>query len=184
MAVPVTSAGTVTATVGAGVAHDAVGNANTASTSTDNSVTFTTASPLTVTVNQAAAQADPTSTSPVSFTVVFSSSVTDFVAGDVTLGGTATHGAASVTGSGTTYTVTVPVTTSGTVTASLESGVAHDAFSTPNAPSTSTDNTVTFDNVRPSVTVNQAAGAGRPDEHEPGELHRGVQRVGRRLHRG
>ena len=167
VAVPVTSAGTVTATVAAGTAHDAVGNANTASTSTDNTVTFTTASALTVTVNQAAAQADPTSTSPVSFTVVFSSSVTDFTAGDVTLGGTATHGAASVTGSGTTYTVTVPVTTSGTVTASLGSGVAHDAFSTPNAPSTSADNTVTFDNVRPSVTVNQAAAQADPTSTSP-----------------
>jgi hypothetical protein len=35
-----TSSGTVIATVAAGVAHDAAGNSNTASTSTDNSVTF------------------------------------------------------------------------------------------------------------------------------------------------
>ena len=38
-------------------------------------VTFQSAAPLTVTVNQAAGQADPTSTSPVNFTVVFSSAV-------------------------------------------------------------------------------------------------------------
>ena len=123
-----------------------VGNANTASTSTDNTVTYQTASPLTVTVNQAAAQADPTSASPVNFTVVFSSAVTDFTAADVTLGGTATHGAATVTGSGTTYNVSVPVSSNGTVSASLAAGVAHDAFDTPNTASTSTDNTVTFDN--------------------------------------
>ncbi len=57
------------------MAHDAVGNASTASSSTDNTVTFTSASALTVTVNQSVGQADPTNTSPVSFTVVFSESV-------------------------------------------------------------------------------------------------------------
>ena len=97
-----------------------------------------------VTVNQAAGQADPTSTSPVSFTVVFSESVSDFTAADVTVGGTATHGAASVTGSGTTYTVSVPVSSNGTVTASLAQNVAHDAAGNGSTASTSTDNSVTF----------------------------------------
>ena len=165
--VPVSANGTVVASVAAGTAHDAVGNANTASTSSDDTVTYATASPLTATVNQAAGQADPTNVSPVSFTVVFSSSVSDFTGADVTVGGTATHGAASVTGSGTTYTVTVPVTSSGTVTASLAAGVAHDAFATPNTASTSTDNSVTFDNVGPSVTVNQAAGQADPTSTSP-----------------
>src|SRR6266850_975931 len=41
-----TSAGTVIATIPAGVARDAAGNANTASTSTDNSVSFTFVSPI------------------------------------------------------------------------------------------------------------------------------------------
>ena len=43
----------------------------------------------TVTINQAAGQADPTNTSPINFTVVFSETVTDFATGDVTLSGTA-----------------------------------------------------------------------------------------------
>ena len=43
----------------------------------------------TVTINQAAGQADPTNASPINFTVVFSEPVTDFATGDVTLGGTA-----------------------------------------------------------------------------------------------
>ena len=146
--------------MGAGVAHDGVGNANTASTSTDNTVTFTTAAPLTVTVNQAVGQADPTSVSPVSFTVVFSSAVTDFAAGDVSISGTAAHGVPVVTGSGTTYTVNVPVTASGTVIASLAAGVAHNASSTPNSASTSTDNTVTY-NAPASLTVTSVNPASR-----------------------
>ena len=39
----------------------------------------------TVTINQAAAQLDPTRTSPINFTVVFSESVVGFATGDVTL---------------------------------------------------------------------------------------------------
>ena len=52
---------------------------------------------LTVTINQAAGQADPTNGSPINFTVVFSEAVTDFTAGDVTLGGTAGATTAVVT---------------------------------------------------------------------------------------
>ena len=43
--------------------------------------------PPTVTINQAARQADPTKTSPINFTVVFSKSVTGFATGDVTFTG-------------------------------------------------------------------------------------------------
>ena len=50
-----TGSGTVIATIAAGVAHDAAGNANTASTSTDNTVTYDVTDP-TVTINQAAAR--------------------------------------------------------------------------------------------------------------------------------
>ena len=119
VAVPVTSSGTVTAALLAGVAHDSFNTPNTASTSTDNTVTYSTPSPLTVTVNQASGQADPTSTSPVNFTVVFSSAVSNFTNTDVTVGGTATHGVPTVSPvSATTYTVSVPVTSNGTVTVS------------------------------------------------------------------
>ena len=51
--------GTVIASFPAGVAHDVSGNANTACTSTDNTVTYDNTAP-TVTINQAATQADPT----------------------------------------------------------------------------------------------------------------------------
>ena len=60
-----TQDGTVIASVTAGKAHDAAGNANLASTSTDNTVTFDfdegDVTPPLVTINQAGAQ-DPTTT--------------------------------------------------------------------------------------------------------------------------
>jgi hypothetical protein len=161
------SNGTVIATIAAGVAHDAAGNPNTASTSTDNSVTYDTAGP-TVTINQAAGQADPTNTSPINFTVVFSESVSDFATGDVTLGGTAGATTATVTGSGTTYNVAVSgMTSDGTVTASIAAGVAHDAAGNGNTASTSTDNSVTYDTGILTVTINQAAGQADPTSASP-----------------
>src|SRR5688572_25060208 len=155
-----TTSGTVIASINAGVAIDAGSNPNLASTSTDNTVTYDT--PPTVTINQAAGQADPTSASPILFTVTFSEAVTGFATGDVTLSGTAGATTAVVSGSGATYTVTVSgMTTSGTVIASINAGVAIDAGSNPNLASTSTDNTVTYD-TPPAVTINQAAGQADP----------------------
>ncbi len=167
-----TGSGTVIATVAAGKAVDAAGNNNAASTSTDNTVTYNVpVTPLTVTINQAAAQADPTNASPINFTVVFSAAVTDFATGDVTVGGTAAGSkTATVTGSGTTYNVAVSgMTGSGTVIASLAAGVAHDASATANAASTSTDNTVTYNvPVTPlTVTINQAAAQADPTSASP-----------------
>jgi hypothetical protein len=139
-----TGDGTVTASVGAGVAQDSAGNGNTASTSTDNTVTYDGTVP-TVTVEQAGGQADPANTSPINFTVIFSEAVTGFADGDVTLSGTAGATSALVTGSGTTYNVAVSgMTGDGTVTASVGAGVAQDAAGNINTASTSTDNTVTY----------------------------------------
>src|SRR5256712_7459760 len=74
-----TTSGTVVATIAAGVATDAAGNGNTASTSTDNTVTFNApdTTPPSVTINQAATQADPTSSAPINFTVSFSEHTTE-----------------------------------------------------------------------------------------------------------
>src|SRR2546428_12578876 len=86
-----TPSGTVVATIAAGVATDAAGNGNTASTSTDNTVTFNApdTTPPSVTINQAATQADPTSSAPINFTVVFSEPVSGFTGSGVTITGTA-----------------------------------------------------------------------------------------------
>ena len=100
----------------------------------------------TVTVNQAAGQADPTGTSPINFTVMFASATLDFRDGDVTIGGTAGGTkTAAVSGSGTTYNVAVSgMTTAGTIIATIPASVATDYNNRPNLASTSADNTVAW----------------------------------------
>jgi LPXTG-site transpeptidase (sortase) family protein len=162
-----TNDGTVIASIPAGVATDAVGNTNAASSSTDNTVTYDTAGP-TVTINQAAGQLDPTSATPIGFTVVFSEPVTGFTVADLNLGGTAGATTAVVTGTGTTYNVAVSgMTASGTVFVSITDSAAIDAAGNLSAASTSTDNIVTFDNGLPAVTINQAAGQADPTNTSP-----------------
>jgi hypothetical protein len=98
-----------------------------------------------VTIDQAAGQADPTSSAPVNFTVVFSEPVIGFDGADVTLSGTAGATTAVVTGGPTTYNVAVGgMTSSGTVIASIPANVASDAASNGNAAASSIDNSVTF----------------------------------------
>ncbi len=101
------------------------------------------ASTLSVTIEQAGAQADPATSSPVEFTVTFSESVSDFATGDVTIAGTTGATTATVTGSGTTYTVVVSgMTSNGWVSAYVAAGVATNAGATPNGASASADNVV------------------------------------------
>ncbi|MBN1191539.1 MAG: hypothetical protein JXA46_17415 [Dehalococcoidales bacterium] len=114
------------------------------------------ATPPEVSIDQASGQADPTSDSPINFTVIFSEPVYDFATGDVTIGGTAggtkTH---VVTGSGTTYNVAVSdMTLGGTVTAAIPAGAAHDAAGNASTASTSTDNSVTYELVWYSPSSN------------------------------
>jgi VCBS repeat-containing protein len=161
--------GTVVASVVAGAASDAAGNASAASTSTDNTVTFDNVAP-TVTIDQAMGQEDPTNDSPILFTVVFSEVITGFTAEDISLAGSTVGGTltASVSGSGATYTVSVTgMDGVGTVVASVVGGAANDAAGNASAASTSTDNTVTFDNVAPTVTIDQAAGQADPTNASP-----------------
>lgn len=114
-----------------------------------------------VTINQAAGQADPATTSPVHFTAVFSEPIVGFTAADITLGGTAGATTATITeitpNDGTTFDVAVSgMTTNGTVTASLAADVVTDAEGNGNQASTSTDNiiTVNIDNTPPVITPN------------------------------
>ncbi len=165
-----TSDGTVTATIPAGGAQDGAGNSNTVSSSTDNTVTFDTTSPS-VTINQAAGQADPVSTQPINFTVVFSEPVSFFAGSGVSLTGTAgglAGATKSVTGGPSTYNVAVSgITSDGTVIATVLAGGAQDGAGNSNTVSSSTDNTVTLDATGPSVTVNQAAGQADPTDTQP-----------------
>ena len=172
-----TTTGMVIVSLAAGVATDAAGNANSASTSTDDAVTWTPGAP-TVTINQASGQADPTASSPINFTVVFSAAVTGFTSGDVTLSGTA-GGAktVTVTGSSTTYSIAVTgMTTAGTVVTTIEAGVATSG-GVSNLPSTSTDNTVTWAPGSPrSRSIRQSARATRRRPRRSTSRSRSAQR--------
>ena len=141
-----TSQGTVTVTLPADAVADTYGVLNQAAPS-GVTRTWDTVSP-TVTVEQAVSQADPTSTSPISFTVTFSEDVTGFDATDVTIGGDAGgEKTATVTGGPAVYTVEISgMTSKGTVIVSVAADSATDAAGNGNYNSTSTDNTVSWYN--------------------------------------
>jgi PGF-pre-PGF domain-containing protein len=112
--------------------------------------------PLTVTIDKAPGQVDPTNSSPINFVVVFSSSVNDFTNENVAIGGTAGATTAVVTGSNTTYNVAVSgMTRSGTVNASIDAGKVHDADGNPNTASNSIE--VNYDITPPTVTITSTA---------------------------
>ena len=124
-----------------------------------------------VTIEQPSGQPDPTSASPINFSVEFSEPVTGFSGGDITLGGTAGAATAVVAGGGTTYNVTVSgMTAAGTVTASIPANAATDVAGNGNTASTSSDNTVTFNS-------NPAAGAAPPAGPETAAAEPAISRV-------
>ncbi|MGW5192832.1 Ig-like domain-containing protein [Kribbella sp. NPDC004138] len=105
-----------------------------------------------LTVDQAAGQADPAASSPVNFTAVFSEAVTDFTSSDVTV--VPATASVVVTGSGTTYNLAVSgLTSSSSVTVSIAANTVHDSFGAGNTASTSTDNTVTYDATGPTASA-------------------------------
>jgi PKD domain/Bacterial Ig-like domain len=162
-----TNDGPVTASISADKAHDSVGNGNTASTSTDNSVTYDKTAP-TVTINQGATQSDPATTQPIHFTAFFSEPVSGFTNTSVTLSGCSgamanVYDANQATPDHKTYDIRVNnlPNTSCTVTASIAANKAQDAAGNGNSGSTSTDNSVTWQptvgNAAPVVTVDSPA---------------------------
>jgi hypothetical protein len=101
----------------------------------------------TVTVNQAAGQADPTTAQPVHFTVTFSEPVTGFTASDVLISGTAGGiPTVTVTPTGTnTYDVAVSnLGHVGTVVATIPAAAVSDLAGNPSTASTSADDVVSF----------------------------------------
>ena len=138
------------------VATDVAGNVGPASPST--SVTIDTTAP-TVTINQAAGQADPTTASPINFTAVFSESVYGLTGSGVTLTGTATATTATLTGGGTTFNVAVSgMTKTGTVIPKVAASAAQDVAGNLNGASTTTDSTVTYtDTTAPTVAISSFA---------------------------
>lgn len=129
------------------------------STSNETTAVATEVSKPTVSINQAADQADP-SPAPVRFTATFIRPVTGLTSAGITVTTSAsvTKTAAynvAVTGSGTTWTVTVTglTSTSGTVSATVNLDAATDLFGNTSQASTSTDNVVTLDTVAPSPAI-------------------------------
>jgi hypothetical protein len=135
---------------------DLAGTGNTASTSTDNTVTFIDNVPPTVTVNQAVGQSDPAGVLPISFAVVFSEPInaSTFAIDDITQNGTATGITWTITNSGDNRNFTLratSVTGAGTLRPSIVAGRVTDAAGNNNAASTSTDNSVTY-NITATLT--------------------------------
>jgi len=126
----------------AGAAKDAAGNpcleSETASTTYDSTL-------LSVSVEQAASQRDPTLGMPVYFTVRFSRPVTGFGGSSLVLGGTAGAGIAEVAADGDAYSVAVSgMTRAGSVICSVPAGVVADHAGIRNRESESLDNRVDF----------------------------------------
>jgi len=121
--------------------------------------------PPSVTLNQAAGQADPASSSPVLFTADFSEAVTGFTNADITVSGTANLTGATITVSGgpSSYMISISgLAGNGTVIATIAANVASDAAGNGNLASTSTDNTITvnFDSSGPLITPSVAGTLG------------------------
>lgn len=113
---------------------------------------------LTVTLEQSAAQNDPTPASPINFTATFSApiDVSTFSASDVTLSGTAGADSIYITeiapNDGTTFNLAVSgMNAAGTVIASIGAGSVKAATTSWNEASVSTDNTVEYLDAFPSV---------------------------------
>ena len=139
---------TITAT-----ATDSSGNVSVASGSV--TVTIDSVAP-TVTLNQASGQSDPTTASPINFTVTFSEAVTGLTTAGVTYTGTALATTTTLTGSGTSYNVAASgMTKTGTVIPAIAASKATDTAGNFNTAATFTDHTVTYiDTTAPAVVIN------------------------------
>jgi len=119
----------------------------------------------TVTIDQATGQLDPASSMPVNFTVVFSEAInlSTFTASDITQNGTIapsliTWNITALATPNTFRLSATAVSANGTLQPSIAANRVTDLAGNNNLVSTSTDNTVTLnDNIRPTVTINQAA---------------------------
>lgn len=138
-----TSTNTITATPTKTVTKTSTATRTITPTATQN------LTPVTVTINQAVGQTDPTNTQLLSFTAVFSEAVSGFTSADVNVNlSVACAPTVTVTGSGTTYNVALTdMTKECTATVSIPAGVVN-SVSRPtavNAASTSTDNSQEFE---------------------------------------
>lgn len=152
-----TTAGTIVVSVPADAATSSQGLGSTASTSSDAEVAFAPPAPS-VTVEQAAGQADPAAVDGFAFDVTFSEPVEGLEPSDVVVAGGTGASTVTIAGSGSTYVVTISgATQAGDVTASLSAAAAVGAYGVPSEASTSTDGTVTYAPVAPSPSPSAPA---------------------------
>lgn len=138
-----TGEGTVSVDVAGSVAQDAAGNNNSAAT--QYSTVYDSVAP-TVTITSTAS--NPTKNSPLPMTATFSSSVTGFTSGEISV----TNGTVSnFAGSGTTYTFDVTPSGQGALTVNIGAGVAQDSAGNNNTAATQYSNT--YDSVAPTVSI-------------------------------
>ncbi len=122
----------------------------------------------TSTIAVAASQPNPAASGPISFTVTFSKPVVGFAAAGVDLSSSTATGAKvqSVSGSGTTWTVTVNgMSVNGNIVARILAGAAHDAAGNATLASASSA-TIAFVST-PLVTISQAATQPTPVNRGP-----------------
>ena len=144
----VTGAGSLKPFIDINRVLDLVSINNTASTSTDNTVLYDITGPF-VTVNQAGGQADPATTLPIKFTVLFSEPInpSTFTSADITQSGTAivnTWASPADSGDHMSFTISArALSRNGTIIPSIAAGKVTDVLGNNNNSSTSTDNIVT-----------------------------------------
>jgi large repetitive protein len=157
----------ITATPNAGYSFAGWSDGVTTATRTDSNITANksvTANfsliPLTVTINQAAGQVDPSLATNLNYTVVFSEAISpaSFIAADITLEGTGTGTVGTpVTQNNIVWNVPVTGTTPGIIIATIKADKVIGAIhGNNNTASTSTDSTITYgpDTLAPTVTLN------------------------------
>jgi hypothetical protein len=133
-------------------------------------VTFDHTAP-TSTINQAVGQADPTRLLPINFTAVFSERVSS--PGVISFQGSTANTAGAFLNNTSPDNITWNLAVSGITSngsflvVNIVAAGYQDLAGNPGAASTSTDNVVTLDNVRPSVTVNQAPAQPDPAVTQP-----------------
>ncbi|WP_413559941.1 Ig-like domain-containing protein [Bdellovibrio sp. HCB209] len=140
-----TADGTVSISVAAGSFQDGAGKNNTAGSL---SVSYDGTRP-TVTLSGLSSYS---TTSPLTVTATFSESVTGFTNSDLTL----VNATTSMTGSGTTYTITVTPTAEGTFSVTIPAGAAADSFGNTNTASTT--HSSIYDVTPPTSTITSDLG--------------------------
>ena len=154
-ATSITTGGTVVPTLQAATVQDNDGADNIASTSNDNSVTYS--NTFSVRIEQASAQSDPTNSLPIAFDVIFSNPINigTFTTTDIIEVGSAdgiTWNIANPSGDLMNFTLeATAITVEGTVIPTIAANSIINTSGTLNAASTSTDNEVTY---RTSFDVN------------------------------